>query len=180
MQSQPAPFSILSAPLPNCDRRALSEAWYSALHMHRDSAAPPKLAHAVPALAREGAPVHRPGRYSSGAVHAAPSLAVRVGAAPALAGAPPVERRAIRSKLAQDIERIFLRTPHPPRHASFSLGAGRGRVQILLRERGTGMQIVALCPPAAREIVAQALAQARYTLALRGIALQADVRGFAR
>jgi hypothetical protein len=107
-------------------------------------------------------------------------LAVRVGAAVALAGAPPLERRAGRSKLAESIERIFARTTQMPKHASFALGAGRGRVQILLRERGSSMQIVALCPPAAREMVAQALGQARYALALRGISLHADVRGFER
>lgn len=42
------------------------------------------------------------------------------------------------------------------------------------------MQILALCPPAAHDTVARALGQARYALALRGISMRADVRGFAR
>ncbi|MDP9016729.1 MAG: hypothetical protein M3N19_00220, partial [Candidatus Eremiobacteraeota bacterium] len=105
------------------------------------------------------------------------SAAVRIGAASALAGAPATERRTLRNTLALKIERAFCK-PNPPKHASFSLEGERGRVQILLRSAGSATQIVALCPPSAREVVAAALSQARYALALRGISIQTDIRGF--
>ena len=108
------------------------------------------------------------------------SAAVRIGAAGALAGAPGTERRLLRSKLAQKIEQTFLKPQQAPKHASFSLDGRRGRVQILLRTTGNATQIIALCPPAAREVVAHALSQVRYALAMRGINIHTGVRGFAQ
>ncbi len=86
----------------------------------------------------------------------------------------------LRSKLAQKIEQVFTAAKTPPKHASFSLEGSRGRVQLLVQQHGSHTQIVALCPPAARDIVAAALVQARYALSLRGISIQSDVRGFVR
>ena len=106
------------------------------------------------------------------------NLALRVGAALALPGAPVHDRRTVRSALARKIERVFVASKNPPKHASFTLEGARGRVQILLQQNGGRTQIIALCPPAAQQIVAQALSQARYALALRGISIGAHVRGF--
>ena len=180
MMTQQLGFTVLSAPVALCDRRALSQAWYSALHLHKE---------------RSGAPFVR-GRDSTQAdsfahTHASPGpsmamprgsfhRAVSIGAALALPGPPAHERRLLPSKLAQRIERAFAAPKSPPKHAAFSLEGGRGRVQILLRSNGGQTQLVALCPAAARDVVARALAQARYALALRGITIAADVRGFAQ
>ena len=181
MISQQPGFTVLSAPVALCDRRALSQAWFSALHMHTQNAQAPA---AVRATAR--------------AQRVAPSLAQSIKttggiARTACVQTPPqrysgtatpvpatVDRRHTPSKLARKIEQAFLREQNAPKQASFALEGDRGRVQILLRSAGGATQIVALCPPAAREVVSQALAQARYALSMRGIALQTDVRGFAQ
>lgn len=182
MNTQAAPaFSVLSTPVALCDRRALSEAWYSALHMHKghasDDASPARAAHGRTSVAQ----AHVPGAAAFGKAAPVPlNMAVRAGAALALPGVPANDRRVLRTKLAEKIEQTFLRPKTPPKHASFALEGARGRVQILLQQRGSHTQIVALCPPAAREIVARALSQARYALSLRGLSVQARVGGLAR
>ena len=180
MNTQSPAFTVLSTPVALCDRRALSEAWYSALHMHKE---PPKTKSSRANAEREQTPtaeMRLPGASASAHSTAPLNMAVRVGAALALPGAPANDRRILRTKLAEKIEQAFLRPKHPPKHASFALEGVRGRVQILLQQQGNHMQIVALCPPAAREVVARALSQARYALSLRGLQLQADIRGFAQ
>lgn len=175
-------LSVLSTPVALCDRRALSEAWFSALHVHKEAQ------HAVPrrpaARAAGPAPGANPGGARGGArvqpVALLPQRTLRSGGVARLPEtAPSVERRSSRSKLARQIVRTFSR-PVPPNHASFSIGEHRGRVQILLRSDGPFVTLVALCAPAARACVARALADARYALALRGIMLGTDVRGFVR
>jgi hypothetical protein len=124
--------------------------------------------------------VQMPCKVRTGQSSKALPVLARLGTASALAGAPANERRIAPSKLAQKIERAFIKPKHPPKHASFSLEGASGRVQILLQQSGSRTQIVALCPPGARDVVARALREARYALALRGLSIQADVRGFAR
>lgn len=181
MLTQPAAFSVLSAPVALCDRRALSQAWYSALHVHKDGAPANVTRRETRALVQDEpahAYIQRTGFTKNNPE--AQKTCLRVGAALALPGAPANERRILRSKLAQKIERVFLEPKHPPKHASFSLEGARGRVQILLQQTGSHTRIVALCPPEARDLVARALSQARYALALRGMSVQSDIRGFAR
>lgn len=179
MTTQHAGFTVLSTPVALCDRRALSQAWYSALHLHKcgDATSGHGRKTAVQGRAQRGSHLQTP---ASGNPKAQLAVAQWGGSALALTGAPAIERRMLRSKLAQKIERVFTAAKTPPKHASFSLEGARGRVQILLQQHGSYTQIIALCPPAARDIVAQALVQARYALSLRGIAIQSDVRGFAR
>ncbi|MFN2528461.1 MAG: hypothetical protein ABR584_07060 [Candidatus Baltobacteraceae bacterium] len=181
MNMQAPAFSVLSTPVALCDRRALSEAWYSALHMHKEHAS--SGASNAPAANRGtfATQAHVRGAVASGTADPTSlSAAVRVGAALALPGVPANDRRVSRTKLAEKIEQAFLRPKTPPKHASFALEGVRGRVQILLQQQGSQTQIVALCPPSAREVVARALSQARYALSLRGLSVQAEVRGFAR
>ena len=181
MITQRAAFSVLSTPVALCDRRALSEAWYCALHVHTDG---PGASSSRPRRAASTAGEKGPARLGGtrDVAKSAPPLgiAVRVGAALALPGAPVHDRRVVRSKLAQKIEQTFSKPKQAPKHASFTLEGVRGRVQILLQQTGSHTQLVALCPPSAREMVARALSEARYALAFRGLSVEADVRGFAR
>ncbi len=169
-------FSVLTAPLATVDRRALSQAWFSALYGERvthEGETPQRYARPEarpaaerPLCARRAAPVKRePSREATG---------VRIArAARAEAEIAPAERRAMRSPLARKIERTFLRPPAPPHYAAFALGGALGRVQVLLRSGGQRVRLVAICPRQARAQVAAALAQARYALALRGIDIDA-------
>lgn len=180
MNSHAAAFSVLSTPVALCDRRALSEAWFAALHGHKDVPQTAPRHAAVRVTAGAGAkPAALPQRMQPQSAALLPQRTLRSGGAARTGVVEIADRRSGRGTLARDIVRTFAR-PAPPKHASFAIGAGQGRVQILLRSEGPFVQLIALCPPAARAAVAQALADARYALALRGIALGADVRGIAR
>jgi|GEM_PF-5119137 len=98
MQTAPA-FSVLSTPVALCDRRALSEAWYSALHMHKEHAS-------RAASPGSGAHGRTPGAHAPAASAAASGTAaqtslsatVRAGAALALPGVPTNDRRVLRTR----------------------------------------------------------------------------------
>ncbi len=163
-------FSVLSAPVATIDRRGLSQAWYSALYgTQNHTGAPPRPRDLTTAerfapprsFATAQPKVHPP-------MHQAKNGSLRALDEPVLG----IERRAARSLLARRIERTFFRSNLPPQQATFRLGR-EGRVAILLRSRNGGLELVAICAQRAQPRVAAALAQARYALAERGIALKA-------
>lgn len=176
-----ASFSLISTPIAHCDRRALSQAWYSALHLEQSPqhalAAPQPITNRAGACALAHA---RPTAVGTASHSVAQGNAHRSGRIAPAGGSDggSGERRSARSTLARKIERIFCAPNRTLKSASFRLGQGTGRVQILVRQRGENMHLVALCAPAAKDIVARALAQARYALCARGIAVHTDVRAF--
>jgi hypothetical protein len=170
-------ISVLAAPLAAIDRRGLSQAWYSALHLARDASPAPRGAsclaeakkHANAALAPAAEAPRRAlvvatqrqgGTRSSGA-----------------RSAGTVERRSPRSPLARRIERAFLDPRVRATLATFATGTGDARVVVTMHGSGERVALVALCAPHARRAVARALDQARFALAARGIALHARLAG---
>lgn len=170
-------FSVLAAPVATLDRRALSQAWYSALYgsagVSRVTPARISAAPSASAAIREvhgtaaRAPSRQPARSACSAAGArtAPNFEET-----------PVERRAPRSALARKIERAFLPGRSGAQKAWFSVEAAHGRVHLILQSRGSRLKLIAICPPKARAHVAAALAQARYALAARGVDLDAEAR----
>lgn len=164
---------VLAAPLAAIDRRALSQAWYSALGFagHREVGRSPgrTVSSARPA---EVAPSARRVAGANRTRTLRPPLRVCRAAAGGKRDVPAPEarseRRAAPSALAVAIERRFMRTPFPVR-ATFGLDGGR--VHVILRARGNDVCLIALCAPAARARVARALEEARYALGARGISL---------
>ncbi|HUA10044.1 MAG TPA: hypothetical protein VMA98_12330 [Candidatus Acidoferrales bacterium] len=174
MMSQQLDFSILTAPLAAVDRRALSQAWYSALHLAARPAAPSDLARAVAhtdAPGRDLQLVASPAREGRAEPHAAARPLQERGGGVTVAA----ERRAERSSLARRIERVFCDPARRTQRASFTLEGTSARVHVTLQSNASGTHIVAVCSPAARAAVTRALEQARYALAARGIALRVDV-----
>jgi hypothetical protein len=173
MTTERLEVSILAAPLAAIDRRALSQAWYSALHLDRNQPRPAgqtvKRAHAAATIALQAR--QRAKHPSLGGKlelrktkHSAPRAAQTQLVPNAvrtvnLRGIFPLSRR---------IERTFLRPEAPVRRATFSLGRGGARVHVILQSNGGTVTLVALCRPEMRELVARALAQARLGLAARG------------
>jgi len=176
MMTQQLGFSILCAPLAAIDRRALSQAWYSALHIaqHARMAQPDVrvLAHARGAVAPPHGDVVQE-RASSLKRGVAPARRGSVGRA-RVSGAP--ERRAERSALARRIEHTFLNPFVRPRRATFTIEGSRERVHIAIQTTVAGMRIIAVCPASMQPRVARALEEARYALAACGIALQPELR----
>jgi hypothetical protein len=177
MMTQQLGFSVLTAPIAAIDRRALSQAWYSALHLARDSGkreTPKPVIALKPSIERESsltAPLTSVKERCS-----APSC-VRLKSISTRSGACAVsDRRSLRSSLARKIESVFLRPGVETRRATFTINANAARVHVTLARTARGLALVAVCAPCARETVARALEQARYALAARGIALDARVQ----
>lgn len=175
MMTQQLDFSILTVPLAAIDRRSLSQAWYSALH----------LAQRPPGEAGETARARTVSPAACG-----PDPARVRGAEPALWNSRPLqaraekpaemrcsgeERRAQRSTLARRIEHAFLNPVQRTQRATFTIDGTRARVHVGLQSTASGTRLVALCPAHVRRGVARALEEARYALAVRGIALQIDL-----
>jgi hypothetical protein len=178
MMTQQLRASILTAPLAAIDRRALSQAWYSALHLARPNAA-------APTPSRPNAPstasATSPGSAKSGVATAAKPIApnpsalvrTRAGVREATVDAA-TDRRVPRTRLARDIERAFLDPRMRRERSTFSVGNGAARVVVVLQNVGDRVRLVAICAPACKIAVARALADARFALASRGIALDID------
>jgi hypothetical protein len=163
--------AVIATQVARTDRRALSEAWYSALHLaHAANPARPAARRApagdVPPArgTRTGAPADAaPGRAAT-----APALRASRDAASGSCGTIGERRRPV-CETARSIERAVstLRMRVSGDTAQTVEVAG-GRVRLLVRsERGT-TRIVALCSDPLREPVERALARARFTLAGAG------------
>jgi hypothetical protein len=177
MMTQQIGFSIVSAPLAAIDRRALSQAWYSALHLAKSSHGPaPAPLHAV-APNNATVPLRVRNQPHAQLRNAAPYAPARRARHLPRGFDSGVERRSPRSLLARRIERCFLDPARRVPRASFLLESNGTRVHVALAQLGGRMQLVAVCVPSARERVARALDEARYALAARGIVLDVDVRG---
>ena len=175
MMTQELGFSVLTAPIAALDRRALSQAWYSALHLAHDERPAAPTAKAAPksttAAERADAPAVRSTRGRD--EHCA--IAIRRECAPPRSRACEEDRRSVRSPLARKIERVFLHPSQRPERATFSLDGGRARVAVTLQSTPQGLRLIAVCPKHSRGAVARALDEARFALASRGIALDASV-----
>jgi hypothetical protein len=162
--------AVLATHLAQTDRRALSQAWYDALHLAgttpapQRGAAPPPI-DAPPTLVRNA----HAGASPCAADGPVAPRERRTGAALRDLAPLALERRAPKSELARRIERALAQ--HVPRAipASFAVDAAGGRIRILVRTDGERTRILAVCTPPLRERVERALAQARFALASRGI-----------
>jgi hypothetical protein len=182
MMTQQLEVSILAAPLAAIDRRALSQAWYSALHLARaerrlvalhergrgtvaaPAGMPPKRETEPLSPRAAGTRVAHSLRTKPSTITAQPS-ATRI----------PANRDAVRLSLR--IERRFAHCASHAKRATFSMGRGEARVHVILQTNGNVATLVALCRPQMQTVVARALAQARYALAARGFVLDIHSQG---
>jgi hypothetical protein len=168
------PVAVVATSVARTDRRALSQAWYSALHLAEPHAGSPHAAsagahaNAVGPHAANHTPAAGPAPASGGARQIARPLAARG------AGALPVlDRRSPATPLAKRIARALVEREPRPAPATLAIKAAEGRVQLLVRSDGAATRIVALCAPALRERVERALAHARFALAAHGTRVEA-------
>lgn len=194
--------AVLATELPATDRRALSQAWYSALHLaERDAPrcagrartargtaadtarlrdAADTEANATARDGRRGSAAVRGRRAASSAVKHAdvtPGHRERWAAIPT-PGAHAVERRGAAGPLGRALNDAMLRHAAGGRvagrgSASFTVSAGAERVHVLVRSDRGRTHVVALCAPTVRERVERALAHARFALAARGVRAEA-------
>ncbi|MBV8638437.1 MAG: hypothetical protein JO322_10150 [Candidatus Eremiobacteraeota bacterium] len=175
MMTQQLGFSVLTAPIAAIDRRALSQAWYSALHLAKQ---PSKHDTQQAPVALERCCAHRAGVLADRRnthLRSTTGLQVHREMKPARRDMVAIDRRSLRSPLARKIEYAFLRPNLPATRAAFTIDGTRERVHVTMQRTRTGLQLVAVCQPSARERVARALEQARYALAERGISIDARI-----
>ena len=174
MTSVSESVAVIATQLAQTDRRALSEAWYSALHVAGgtvpERTSPHRVA-AASAAATESAPSPQGERERPDAP-AAPRSPKR---APARARADaPIERRRPVGEAARHIERaVVALTARRPLPAAHTVEIAGGRVRLLVHNDGHTTRIVALCSGPLREHVERALACARFSLAGAGVAVAA-------
>ncbi|HTA37800.1 MAG TPA: hypothetical protein VK760_01930 [Candidatus Acidoferrales bacterium] len=172
--TQQLDISVLSAPLAAIDRRSLSQAWYSALHLARDGSSPkpaaPRSATVQGSAPRGVALAARPPRTGE-----LVPVNAKTAHATLARGGGAVERRTPRSPLAGRIERALFERPSAHARSAFAIGEGTGRVVVVLHATGTRVRLIALCSPSLRRTVSRALDQARFALAARGIAMDGGV-----
>jgi hypothetical protein len=169
-------IAVLRARLPYTDRRALSQAWFSALGLaERDTPrrARPVVASATPqTLPRTGAALSAPLRRTDSArasvVSPASARSTFRATEPALSHASTVPRK-VETEKARAVR-------YPPVHASFRLEVDGGRVRVVLRREGNVLHVVALCSPKHVAHVRTALARAAAHLRASGETLYGEVR----
>ena len=182
MMTQQLEVSILAAPLAAIDRRALSQAWYSALRLARPDRAVFPSREGRPCAVEgdaEAAPRRETRSLSAppGGTRMAPSMQTKPSKIAAQPSPPriPADQDAV--PLSLRIERRFAYSATQIKRATFSMGRGEARVHVILQTNGNVATLVALCRPQMRTVVARALAHARFALAARGFAFDLEMRG---
>jgi hypothetical protein len=167
--------AVVATRLPDIDRRVLSQAWFSALHLAEPAAGSAAAAH-PPTVASPGAGPMKRTRASADRPNNAAQIQMRSGSVrPASAQSlPEMERRTTGGELARRIEHAIVRhvARGPQRSAAIAIDAGDGRVHLLVRTDCATTRIVALCSPHLRDRVDRALAHARFALAAAGTRLE--------
>jgi len=180
-------IAVIRTRLPYTDRRALSEAWYSALGLH-DAQGAPTHSFAPGFAPGENLASARPARGSTAHVSAgtpmieglrarSPRASAEKHEAAVPATAAHREKRAPATAAAASAARTLR---YPPMHAAFRLELDGGRVHVVVRREGAVLHVVALCSERHVERVRRALGLAAEHLRLRGELLSADVRAFAK
>ena len=178
----PSKIAVIETRLPYTDRRALSEAWFSALHLAHDA---PSDAHSaqlasagisgVTNSANESARNARPIAAMS---RREPARSVAQAARRAAhAGLDTPARRATDAARTAAATRAFQRArSYAPFRTSITLdGANGTRVHLIVRRVGSTLHVVALCPPAVEQLVRKALASADLHFRARGERLEIGV-----
>jgi hypothetical protein len=168
--------AVLRARLPYVDRRALSEAWFSALHLTKDERSSPARRRANASSVNS---TMVPARESS-TRNAGPSPRDSVTRRPSRSDGGYTARELSKHEERQQRVSPTPRRPmrYPPVRASFQLAIDGGRVQILVRRQGATLHVVALCSARHVELVRRALACADLHLRANGERVESSVRAF--
>ncbi|HVS46436.1 MAG TPA: hypothetical protein VMS32_07200 [Verrucomicrobiae bacterium] len=173
-------LDIVAAPLAEIDRRTLSQAWYSALHLARGAHAPAAPGRAPANNSPDGLCLPTPRERDAAPASAGGASRTSGDSSAFAARGVEGERRRPVTPLARKIERALVRPQALARRVMVTFEGRRGRVELLVRSSGEKLHLIAICAPGAHDRVAEALAHARFALARRGIGLQASAQRRAR
>ena len=175
-------IAVLRTRLPYTDRRSLSQAWYSALHLAQIAPARglPARRAGDPSFLAAGA---RNASLPSGTRKAAPlSPQVRAPKPDRAATRDDVEPRFTRGEASRAKEKVaFDRArSYPPFSTSLTVGVDGARIKLLVRREGSTLHVVALCTPQSADLVRRALACADAYLRRTGESVRASVQTLAQ
>jgi hypothetical protein len=175
-------IAVIETRLPYTDRRALSEAWFSALHLsHETPHAGAAARHSAAAAVSIGDPKQRraPDRATHATTRRDPARGLTHAARrAAFAGLDVPLRRStdVRAATSAASAAFDRARSYPPFRTSLTLeGANGTRVHLIVRRVGATLHVVALCPPAVEHLVRRALASADLHFRACGERLQVDV-----
>jgi hypothetical protein len=172
MTTAPGGVAVIATQLAQTDRRVLSEAWYSALHLAHGGRAPRARTATAAAPATVSLPAAAHMRVPIAETPPATTPVSRRGAREAnVPVTPRDERRHPVTETARRVERAVERLACAPgAPAAHTIDVDGGRIRLLLHHDGRTTRIVALCSGPLREQVERALASARFALAGAGFA----------
>jgi hypothetical protein len=165
-------------PLPYADPRSLSQAWYDALYHGARPEPPAAKARTAQVQQRDEECAPRE-RLTGGARERSENGPAPRPRAGQTARAQPAGGRDDDAAPAQAARRerpAQAQARAPQARTDLELGEGASQVKLLLAQRGSKIEVVAVCDRASREQAADALARARLALAARGIALEPTIR----
>jgi hypothetical protein len=168
-------LAVIKTRLPYVDQRALSQAWFTALHLAADvatqhTAAPEPAAVAAPEAVRTMASAAPTATATS---QASASLAQR-SARRASSLAPAAAD--VRSRTNTMCVRRGPGAAAPQMQPVFTATLLHARVQLALRRDGNRMQVIAVCSERHADAVRKALALAAIALQMNGVATVASLR----
>jgi hypothetical protein len=170
-----AGISVIATRLPYIDRRSLSEAWFSALHLASDGPLPVKAPERRDLA--DGAAAAGRGSERRDANLAEAGVPVRASGA-ARAVKPVGDARTqstFAARSARALSAANRARSYAPFRTSLTLGVEGERVALLLRREGATLHVVALCRPAVADLVRRALACADAHLRAGGEQIRARV-----
>jgi hypothetical protein len=172
------PLTVIATRLPYIDRRSLSQAWFSALHLASDGPI------AANASDRRGAAATAIG--TSPKASAASTCASDAGTSPLAlvttreasgVGAEIATRRTLDARVAAAARGSFARArSYPPFASTLALAVGNERVQLVFRRDGATLHVVAICRPEIAQTVRRALAAADLHMRVRGESMRSWVK----
>jgi len=174
-------IAVVRTRLPYTDRRSLSQAWFSALHLSEEASAPPaSRARQAPAgaLAVGGSRGLQGSDRGANASGSSPALAAPLRGAPRTlprGGGEWAPARAVRARAPGNASPTVARR-HAPLRTSLTVGVAGERVALLLRRDGPTLHVVAVCRPAVESAVRLALALAAAQMHEHGDSVRASVR----
>lgn len=171
------PLSVIATRLPYIDRRSLSQAWFSALHIASDGPIAANASerrgvatNAIGASPKASAP---PARASNAEVSPRTFATSREASG---VGAEIATRRTLDARVAAAARASFARArSYPPFASTVTLAVGNERVQLVLRRDGATLHVVAICRPEIAHTVRRALAAADLHLRVRGESIRSCV-----
>ncbi len=173
-------LAVVRTRLPYTDRRSLSQAWFSALHLSENATSHIEARTrrvAPPGAAERREPPAAGARAATGAARGGVRTEPRARAGGALAPAGSSEPSRARTGEASGGANAYATVARRARlRTTLTFDVAGERVALLLRRDGATLHVVALCRPAVESAVRRALALAGAQVRSQGDELRAGVR----